>query len=222
MNRRLPRHAPLVFALLVLLAGALTALTREPFTLDPQTVDRAAARFGPQARARLLAWQRLINTDHSRTDRAKLDTVNRFFNRLDFVDDIIHWKKKDYWATPVEFLASGGGDCEDFTIAKYFTLKLMGVDEARLNLTYVKALRLNQAHMVLTYYPTPDADPLVLDNLIDEIKPASRRSDLLPVYSFNGSGLWLAKQRGRGRQIGSSDRLGLWRDLLARLPESLN
>lgn len=88
-------------------------------------------------------------------------------------------------------------------------------------MTYVKAWRINQAHMVVAYYPTPEAEPLVLDNLVKSIQPASKRKDLLPVYSFNGSGLWLAKQRGRGQMVGGSERLGVWQDLLARMPASL-
>jgi predicted transglutaminase-like cysteine proteinase len=114
------------------------------------------------------------------------------------------------------------GDCEDFSIAKYFTLKKMGVVEDKLNMTYVKALELNQAHMVVTYYETPEAEPLILDNLNPEILPASARNDLMPVFSFNGSGLWLAKQRQRGEMVGSSDRYKRWRDLLQRMPDGLN
>ncbi len=151
----------------------------------------------------------------------KLERVNRFFNRLHFIDDTIHWQQEDYWATPVEFLASNGGDCEDFALAKYFTLRALGVPEERLALTYVKAVRLNRAHMVLTYYPEPGAEPLVLDNLTEAIQPASRRTDLLPVYSFNGAGLWLAKQRGRGKKVGESGRLSRWRQLLNRMPDAL-
>ena len=127
----------------------------------------------------------------------------------------------DYWATPVEFLATDGGDCEDFAIAKYFTLRALGVPTDRMRITYVKAITLNQAHMVLAYYPSPGAEPLVLDNLIGEIKPASQRTDLVPVYSFNGDNLWVAREmRGQGQYVGSSSRIGLWRGLLERMRES--
>jgi len=156
------------------------------------------------------------------SDHDKLTRVNDFFNRYDFVSDNVHWQVEDYWATPVEFIASDGGDCEDFSLAKYFTLKAMDVQENKLNLTYVKALSLDQAHMVLTYFEKPGAEPLVLDNLVGEIKPATERTDLLPVYSFNGSGLWIAKQRGRGQLVGKSDRLSRWKDLLDRMPQGLN
>lgn len=205
--------------LLMIVAGS-PVLTDESFLISERILQRMAARFGHEARERLLDWQRLIQeTDGD--DRVKLERVNRFFNTNAFVDDSVHWQQTDYWATPIEFIASRGGDCEDFAIAKFFTLLKLGIDENRLALTYVKALRLNQAHMVLTYYPTPGAEPLVLDNLVDSIRPSSQRTDLLPVYSLNGSGLWLAKQRGKGKLIGDSDRLKRWRTLLDRISDEM-
>jgi len=91
------------------------------------------------------------------------------------------------------------------------------VNEDKLRITYVKAINLDQAHMVLTYFENKRAIPLVLDNLINEIKPANRRQDLIPVYSFNGTGLWLAKSRGEGQRVGDASRLSLWEDLAARM-----
>ena len=188
--------------------------------ISEQTLQRIERQYGPDARKRLKDWQALL-ADNQGSDRNKLERINRFFNTLTFVDDAIHWQTNDYWATPIEFLASQGGDCEDFAIAKYFSLMELGIAEEKLALTYVKALRLNQAHMVLTYYASPGAEPLVLDNLNGAILPASKRPDLLPVYSLNGSGLWLAKQRGKGKLIGSSDRLQRWREMLDRFSEEI-
>ena len=160
----------------------------------------------------------LMLTAKDLPEQEKLERVNNFFNQnVDFVDDLIHWSVEDYWATPIEFLATGAGDCEDYSIAKYFTLLELGVDENKMRITYVKAYQLNQAHMVLTYFAKPKAVPLVLDNLLPVIKPATQRKDLLPVYSFNGSGLWLAKSRGAGKRIGGSDRLSLWSELKQRM-----
>ena len=116
----------------------------------------------------------------------KLSLVNTFFNKTDFKSDISHWGKEDYWASPVELLSTNAGDCEDYSIAKYFTLMAMGVPVENLRITYVKAVKLNQAHMVLAYYAAPNEEPLILDNMTDEILPASERTDLVPVYSFNG------------------------------------
>ena len=175
-------------------------------------------KYGIAARQRINRWEAVIDKSRAASsNKDKLELVNQFFNELRFIDDARHWGKRDYWATPVEFLSTNGGDCEDFSIAKYFTLLRAGVPRERLRLTYVKALKLNQAHMVLTYYETPDAEPLVLDNLVKEIRPASARKDLLPVYSFNGDGLWLAKQRGSGQFVAKSSRISRWNDLMRRM-----
>jgi len=175
-------------------------------------------KFGVEAVTRVEQWQDLMKTAKALPEKEKLQRVNQFFNqRIEFVDDIYLWGVKDYWATPIEFLARGAGDCEDYSIAKYFTLKELGVSEKKMRITYVKALKLRQAHMVLTYFETPRAVPVVLDNLIPAIKPATERKDLLPVYSFNGSGLWLAKARGTGKKVGSSSRLNMWESLKNRM-----
>ncbi len=200
--------------LLVLLAGALHA--DWDFNLISQ---RAETLYGPlgAGKARIDDWQALLERLPTLDEPAQLEAVNRFFNAsLRFRDDIEIWRQNDYWATPVEALRKGAGDCEDFAIAKYFTLREAGIASDKLRITYVKALRLNQAHMVLTYYATPDAMPLVLDNLINVIRPASERSDLLPVYAFNAEGLWLAG-KGGGKPVGDAKRLSRWQDLLKKM-----
>ena len=93
----------------------------------------------------------------------------------------------------------------------------LGVDEKKLRLAYVKAIRYNQFHMVVAYYETPSSVPVILDNLIGSIRPATQRRDLVPIYSFNGSHLWLMKARGQGELAGQSSRLGLWNDLRNRM-----
>ncbi|WP_296592237.1 transglutaminase-like cysteine peptidase [Methylophaga sp.] len=181
-------------------------------------LQRIENEYDSEARQRVEAWQILMQENKDLSERKKLAVVNDFFNsNVLFVDDILLWDKEDYWATPIEMLSLGAGDCEDYSIAKYFTLKQLGVDEDKLRITYVKAIDLNQAHMVLTYFENKRAIPLVLDNLINEIQPASRRQDLTPVYSFNGTGLWLAKSRGEGQRVGDASRLSLWEDLAARM-----
>ncbi len=95
----------------------------------------------------------------------------------------------------------------------------MGVPTEKLRLMYVKAIRLNQAHMVLAYYETPESIPLVLDNINPRILPANKRRDLLPIYSFNGNGLWLAKSQGRGQQVQSGGNNRLWEDLNTRIEQ---
>ncbi|NOQ76676.1 MAG: sulfate adenylyltransferase [Methylococcaceae bacterium] len=186
-------------------------------------LDKIEAKYNRFARQRVESWQELINTSKDLSDAEKLDVVNNFFNtNVMFINDQALWNKEDYWATPLEALSIGAGDCEDYSIAKYFTLKQLGVDEEKLRITYVKAIELNQAHMVLTYFETKRSIPLVLDNIDADIKPANLRKDLVPVYSFNGSGLWLAKSRGSGQRVGDSSRLSLWEDLENRMKNDLS
>lgn len=207
-----------VFAGLII---AAPVITETAFRFDKEFLKKAEEKCGIEAPARFTAWEELIHNDNSPSDSEKLAKVNHFFNsRILFVNDIELWRVQDYWATPIEFLCKKAGDCEDFAIAKYFTLKAMGVAEEKLNIAYVKAIQYNIAHMVLTYYSEPGAEPLVLDNLIDSIDPASRRTDLMPVFSFNGSGLWTAKQRGKGKQVGGADRLKPWQGLLQKMSEN--
>ena len=179
--------------------------------------DWVEQRYGGAARERVEALERLIADSDALPEPERLHRVNRFFNRLDYASDHALWDRKDYWATPFEVLGLNAADCEDYALSKYFTLLSMGVDEARLRVTYVKSLTLDEAHMVLAYYPEPDAEPWILDNLDDAIRPAQERSDLVPVYSFNGADLWLAVNRAEGRRVGSADRLSRWQDYQSRL-----
>ncbi|BBL74930.1 transglutaminase-like cysteine peptidase [Methylomagnum ishizawai] len=208
-----PSQTTALIGSLLLLVGAGFAATGPDWLGTAQgLLAEVGKRYGPEARGRVDAWLGLISQHRGKTEPEQIALVNDFFNRLEFVGDDEHWGQADYWATPVETLATNGGDCEDFSIAKYFTLRSLGVPEERLRLVYVKAVKLDQAHMVLTYTATPGAVPWVLDNLDKAIKPATQRTDLQPVYSFNVQGLWLAKER-----VGGSERIGLWRGLLARM-----
>ncbi len=210
---RLPAGRLLLGALLCLLL-AVVARAGWDFGLILHNAEQRYGELG-LAKARIEAWDELIRASEQLPEREKLTVVNHFFNRqLRFADDVAVWRRNDYWATPVEALVKGAGDCEDYSIAKYFTLRRLGVPSERLRITYVKALRQNQAHMVLTYYASPTADPLVLDNLIGEIRPASQRQDLLPVYAFNAEGLYLPGQAGRKSD---TKKLSRWQDLLNKM-----
>jgi predicted transglutaminase-like cysteine proteinase len=213
---RANRYTALLLAVVICLVSNSMPRAGE-FALSKQLLTDIEEQYGDYARQRVLFWNELIIANRNIDEIDKLEKVNEFFNELEFVNDIDHWGKEDYWATPLQMLTSNGGDCEDFSIAKYFTLREMGIPAERMRLTYVKALELDQAHMVLTYYASPDAVPLVLDNLVADILPSSERKDLLPVYSFNGNGLWLAKSRGTDQRIGPSSRLSRWKEVIAKI-----
>lgn len=184
----------------------------------------ANQRYGERARASILELQTTVNELKSASELDKLKAINAFFNRkIRFFDEDINiWGVPDYWATPLESLGKERGDCEDFSIAKYIFLKELNIPDERLKLTYVRAQiggpysKIFQAHMVLTYYASPSAEPLILDNLIPDIRQASRRKDLTPIFSFNSEGLWIGTATAASKGDPSSH-LSRWRDVLARI-----
>jgi predicted transglutaminase-like cysteine proteinase len=204
-----------VITFLVLLQATVFANIK----FNDRLFSQVAMRYGTDAETRVREWQQILIENKSVSVADQLYEINRFFNEIQFVDDITHWGQRDYWATPIEFLGTNGGDCEDFTIAKYFSLRELGIPAEKLRLMYVTATRPRQAHMVLAYYETPSSVPLVLDNINKRILPASQRRDLIPVYSFNGDGLWLAKEQGRGRKMQGKNNNALWQGLNKRMQQ---
>ena len=214
--KQLPRRVlGISFALTAVLTLAMEA------EIESKVLAMATKRFGAASGERLQPWFSLMRNSVNLTEADKLVQVNTFFNRIPNESDAAHWGSVDFWASPVELLASNGGDCEDFALAKYVTLRELGVPEERLRLTYAKVfLRESgqiQSHMVLTYYPTPNAEPLVLDNLTNAIKPASSRKDLTPAHSFNVGVLWTARERQGGQRTSESNDHLPWRDLRMRM-----
>jgi len=220
---RLRRHRILSVFLVGVTLQLLALLFSSSDALEidiPQLERTAVTRFGPRAASEVADWLRLMQQHAGAAEGDKLTLVNRFWNqRVREAEDLAVWGQVDYWATPLESLARGAGDCEDFVIGKYFSLIRMGVDGAKLRFIYVRA-KLNDgapngiAHMVLGYYATPSAVPLVLDSLNKEILPANRRPDLTPVFSFNAEGVYVA-----GAATTPVDRVSRWQDLLARMQQ---
>jgi len=203
-----------------MLVSAVSAVWAYDFDRLQQLLS---ARFGPAQVPLLRDWQEMLARSKSLTEKDKLKKVNDFINkRVAFEDDISIWNQSDYWATPLETIGRGRGDCEDFAIIKYYSLRDAGVPLAKLRLIYANA-RLDgpsgpyqQAHMVLAYYPTPNVEPLVLDNLVAEIRPASQRSDLQPIFSFNSEAIWSGVAGNAAKGAGGTGQLSRWQDLLQR------
>lgn len=217
INKRL-RHIICLFCALL-----LTALPSFGFQFETLQ-ETMASRYGNDGSNLLNAWINMLDSQAHTDDTDKIQVVNLFFNRhINFTDDLLLWRQKDYWATPLETMGVRGGDCEDFTIAKYISLIEMGIPAERLRLIYVRASIQQgnttrvQAHMVLGYYQTPSSIPLILDNIDPDVKPATLRTDLKPVYSFNRQGLWVGSISQS--QADPTSRLSPWRNVLQRMQE---
>ena len=221
-NRALRHITTLGWLLLVTCAVLLGQAASGSVDFD-KMLSLLTQRWGNGPATKFSAWQSLILANRGAGDTDRLKRTNDFFNRqMQFGDDMTIWGQEDYWATPLESLGKGAGDCEDFVIAKYFTLKEMGVEPNKLRLIYVRAKigtsdsTALQAHMVLAYYAKPEAEPLVLDNLIADIRPASRRPDLVPVFSFNSEGIFTGVSAKDTTPAAGTGRLSRWEDLLKR------
>ena len=173
--------------LLILSISAITLFSFNGGEISPEVMKKAERKYGGQVINRFLSYNNLLSKSKELDTRNKLKIINEFFNMIPYKSDIKNWKQNDYWATPLEFLARYKGDSEDYVIAKYFALKTLGVDTSKLYFTYVNSKKYKRAHLVLSYFETPDSVPFILDNINKEILSANDRSDLEPIYNFSPS-----------------------------------
>lgn len=192
---------------------------------DEKLIERIRREHGAPAAERVAKWGALMQQLPAFDEMTRLRRVNAFVNSIPSATDMSIWGELDYWATPLEFLIKNAGDCDDYALTKYFTLKSSGISTDKLRISYVRAWLPKQkkmeAHMVLSYFPSPDADPLILDNLTSEILPAPERTDLTPTHHFNAEGLWSARQRGQNGRIGDASSINRWVGLLSRMKEGI-
>jgi predicted transglutaminase-like cysteine proteinase len=217
-SSRFALFCSLIFALLVAAQHITNRLYIEFATLEQEVTSK----FGVDRALVVDALEDTLSALKNESIEKKLIGVNAFFDEhIEYANDHDIFNEQDYWATPSELIGHSKGDCEDFAIAKYVALLHLGVDRNKLRLIYVKARigrsRITQAHMVLGYYDMPSSDPLVLDSLVSKVLLGSQRTDLVPVFSFNDSGIW---QPGQVSQVSSStSRLSKWRDVIERMKQ---
>jgi predicted transglutaminase-like cysteine proteinase len=161
------------------------------FAIPEHLLQQVKSRYGAQAATRLRSWQQLIEHAANRREIEKLQMANNFINQAQFIDNSHLEDESNLRTTPIEFLIEGSGDSEDFSIAKYITLREMGIPDSKLRLTYTETLPDRTSRMILAYYFTPDAEPLLLDYLDKRIRPASSREDIQPIYSYKAEDIWI-------------------------------
>ena len=191
-----------IFILFMLVAPGIFAHAATHFFVPEKTLAGYRSRYGAQAVSRLNSLLAMMESQKGLPEIQVVTNVNNFFNQVEYHPDIKTWHKSDYWASRLEFLGKGQGDCEDYAVAKFLTMIQLNVPENKLFLTYVKARDFAEsAHMVVTYYKKPGTVPYVLDNYNPKILPATSRKDLVPVYRFTARELYLQKQHGLGKRV---------------------
>ena len=159
----------LIIPIFLIFFFSLFSTASKTFNINESQLNSIENKFGIQGKNRVEEWDAMLESSKDETTLNKIKNVNDFFNKITYKTDLSHWRQKDYWATPFEFMGSGAGDCEDYAIAKYFSLIKLGIPDEKLRITYVSYKKANskfeQAHMVLTYYHKTGVEPVVLDNI---------------------------------------------------------
>lgn len=169
---------------------------KEGFTIFPQWVsvmhrhenDRPTLDSCPINLCKVPEWRQLIASLRGRSPHEQTTSVNAFANRFRYVLDLDNYDKTDYWAIPREFLTLGG-DCEDYAIIKYFSLRQLGFPPEIMRIVVVQDGNLRVPHAVLALYTRDDI--LILDNQIREVIPHSSIAHYIPVFSLNERNWWM-------------------------------
>lgn len=146
-----------------------------------------AERAAPPSRE-LRAWLRALARLEGKPFERQVEAVNAIVNAGRWVSDDDNYGSSDLWATPGQFLARGG-DCEDYAIAKFFSLARLGVATERMRILVVHDAGRDLVHAVLAL--ATERGMLVLDNLNPEVLPFERVPHYRPLYSVNLDSLWL-------------------------------
>ena len=137
---------------------------------------------------RSTSWKELKARAQGKPLKEMLDVVNRFWNTWPYRADKEVWGQDDFWATPAEFLKRSG-DCEDYCIAKYFTLREFGIPADDMRIVVVRETIRGIAHAVLVVYEGQQVH--ILDNLSEHVRPMRRVRNYLPYFSVNENGRWM-------------------------------
>ena len=183
---------PQLFGTAEFRAVSLDALPKWQQTLrridQEQATYRACAHASTDCPSRAaVAWQSVVRTQRGRPPIEQIQAVNRFLNDWRYKSDDQNYGRRDYWATPLEFLRHSG-DCEDYAIAKYVTLRQLGFTPEQLRLVVVRDVIRDLAHAVLAVYV--DEEVYILDNLTKAVLPQERIQQYVPYYSVNETTRW--------------------------------
>lgn len=133
-------------------------------------------------------WAAFLRTVSHLPPERKMREVNAFLNRTRYITDMVNWNIDDYWASPHQFL-SRDGDCEDYAIAKFLSLRALGFSNGQMRIVVLNDLNLRVAHAILVV--ELGGRRYVLDNQIRDAVPADIIRHYQPIFSLNETHWWL-------------------------------
>ena len=137
--------------------------------------------------AGLKSWREVSLAATGKPELEKLKTVNAYFNRWPYKIDRELYGVSEFWATPSEFMKRSG-DCEDYSIAKFFALRDLGFANEQLRIVILMDRIRRIGHAVLAVYAIGDI--LILDSLTDLIFSHKKYRHYVPQYSMNETTRW--------------------------------
>ena len=167
--------------------GALERFSKE--TANLKSGDCTEKKFN---KCHYDEWTAFLKGLEGKDKAIQMEEVNRYMNRAKYIIDPVNWGVKDYWATPGEFIAKFG-DCEDYAIAKFMSLKKLGFTDNDLRIVAVKDLNLKIGHAVLAVYL--DGKSFILDNQIKQVVESETIRHYAPVFSINETYWWRHKPK---------------------------
>jgi predicted transglutaminase-like cysteine proteinase len=199
------KFAIITSTLFVLLSTFSLAAAYQPWS--EAVFEHVKKEYGAPAEKRMRYLHNMILENQDLSEMEKVKLVNNTLNHIPWIADAIHWKKANYWASPMETIATFGGDCEDIAIIKWVMLTHLGISNEKLRLAHVRIKKTGEDHMVLVYFEAPSAEfgqqkGWVLDNYTDEVKRGTERTDLLAVYLTDANGnIALIADNGKERSV---------------------
>lgn len=154
---------------------------------DKSMVDACDNDKKECATKQLKEWRTFVQSQQGKPLEEQLKNINRYVNTFPYITDSNLWGKSDYWAAPLEFLKHSG-DCEDYVILKYTTLRQLGVPADHIRLVVVKDTVRDLAHAVLAVYTEDDI--YILDSLFDAVLSHKQVLQYIPYYSVNENSRW--------------------------------
>lgn len=158
--------------------GALRRYAAER-TLEDRPCPAAGSTDGTCA---LQQWKSFVDGLKGRDPLAQLEAVNAYVNTVPYQTDRDRYGTVDHWATPREFFGRSG-DCEDYAIAKYLSLRKLGWSADALRILVVNDEVRRELHAVLVAFHNGTA--YVLDNLARSVRDHRSVRTYRPIFSIN-------------------------------------
>jgi len=187
-----PGPQPSIFGSTEVRSTQLQSLPKWTGVLDRYADERAVADGPCDAtfftRCHLQEWKALLRDLQGKDRKTQIEAVNKYLNEVSYLTDPVNYGVADYWATPRQFLTRKG-DCEDYAIAKYMSLRSLGFTDDQMRVVVLNDLNLRIAHAILVVYHEGRA--LVLDNQIRSVVAATSIRHYKPIFSVNETALWI-------------------------------